>query len=136
MMNEEEYKKEIEKLCEHIVGDKVLLSNQYKKMMDEYFDQAVENFFDYLDNSSPWDIKRWIRDRVHAVIESLLSGDSSYLKDNLIISQYSFGKLQKVRIAIWESAGGEIANSAIAVLQKENDSLREELKYERKRRDY
>ena len=133
---DEATEKEIKSLCDKIIGGREIIEKKFSNMMNDFFDESWNNFIEYLENDSEINLSLCIKRRVDTLMEGLLSGDTKYLKDYKIISEYDFGRLKRIRLAIWESAGGEIADSTIDALTKENEELKKQLKNERRYRNY
>lgn len=119
---------QIDDLFSSMEKSKSGIEKKFKCLLQEFVEESWNNFDDYLTTDARYRYEHWIRQTCDEIIESLLSGETRWLKDQHIISEYTWEKLQKVRLKIWETAGGEIANCTINALQKEIEYLKEQNK--------
>lgn len=132
----ESIKKEINDMCLSLDKSKDLLNKKFKSIMEEFVNTSIDNFFYYLETDLEYGVDQWIRQTCDDIIVGLLSGDTKWLKHQNIISEYDWPKIDSVRQAIWKSAGGEIANSTIAALNKRVEQLEKDIKFYREMRSY
>lgn len=107
------------------------IEKKFKSLLEDFIQQSWNNFDEYLQNDARYGYERWIRQTCNEIIEGLLSGETKWLKNQNIISEYNWEKIQKIRLKIWETAGGEIANSTIKALQDEVERLKKDVKHYR-----
>jgi|GEM_PF-4688323 hypothetical protein len=128
--------KEIDDMCSSLEKGKESIEKRFKSILEEFINDSWNNFDDYLQNYSRYEYERMVRRDVDETIEGLLSGDTKWLKMQNIISEHTWEKVQKIRLAIWETAGGEIANSIIFSLKEEVEDLKKKLKWYSESRSY
>jgi hypothetical protein len=117
---------EIDDMFSSLEKSKNSIEKQFKNLLEDFISQSWNNFDYYLTTDARYNYESWIRKTCNDIVESLLSGETEWLKDQRIISEYGWEKLRKIRLKIWKEAGGEIANSTIAALLKENEELKRE----------
>ena len=122
---------EIDVMFTALENAKDSLSDKINGILTEFTDTALENFHYSIENNERWNLNQWVKQAVKDTVNGLLSGDTKYLKYTAIISEYSWDQLQAIRIACWNAAGGEMANSLVSALQKENEELKKTLQQER-----
>ena len=103
------------------------LKTKFEKLHEELVYDSFNNFFDSIQDSFRYDFERLINDKVQEVIEDLLIGKVSWLKDKSILSCYTLGKLKKVRMAIWKEANEELTDCVINDLQTKINELKRQL---------
>ncbi len=124
----EQISKELDDMVKSLEYGKELFRDKFKDLFEEFVRESYENFYSIIEGDTRYNFDRWIRETCDDIIMGLLSGDTQWLKQKAIISEYSWDKIQKIRLAIWEAAGGEIANSTIHALQKEVEELKKDNK--------
>ncbi|HLX55331.1 MAG TPA: hypothetical protein VKR58_15410 [Aquella sp.] len=123
-----EITKELNDMVNSLESAKEELNAKFNSVLEEYTSKAFENFYNIIEYDTRYNFERWIRSTCDNIIEGLLAGDMKYVEHANLFSDYDWEKLRKMRIAIWEVAGGELANATIASLLRENEKLKEEVK--------
>ena len=131
-----EISKELESMVDSLESAKDELRTKFNNIFNEFTSAAFDNFYSIIESDTRYNFSYWVRKTCDEIIEGLISGDLKYIAHANLISDYDWEKLRKMRLAIWETAGGEIANSTIASLLKENEVLKKELQYLRSDRRY
>jgi hypothetical protein len=108
---------------------KINLEKKFKSIHDEFIDEAFQNFHNEIEDNQRYIFERWIRQTCNSIIEGLLAGDTKWLKQQSIISEYHWDEIKKIRMAILKANGGEIENVVILSQQREIETLKERLKY-------
>lgn len=126
-----EITKEIEDMFNCIEGAKNELAKKFTSLMEEFTDTALQRFQDNIECNERYNYDRWIRDTCNSIVEGLLAGDTKWLKQQRIISEYTWEKLDAVRIAILKANGPEIENSVIKSQQEEIERLKKDVKFYR-----
>lgn len=124
----ENIKNEIDVMISSLESARDEMQKKFKSIFDEYVSESFDRFYNCIECDTRYNFDRWIRQTCDEIIEGLLAGDTKWLKHQNIISEYNWEKLNKVRIAIWEANGGEIANSLIAVQKNEIEELSKQIK--------
>ena len=118
---------EVDTMISALESAKTELEKKFKNVLGDYIDKAFEDFYNVIEWDTRYNFNAWISRVCNDIIEGLLAGDTKWLKHTRVISEYSWDRLQAVRIACWNAAGGEVANSLIAALVKENEELKKKL---------
>ena len=129
-----EITKEIDDMFDCIEGAKNELAKKFTSLMEEFTDTALQRFQDNIECNERYNYDRWIRDTCNSIVEGLLSGDTKWLREQRIISEYSWEKLQDVRMAILKASGVEIEASVIKSQQEEIERLKKDVKFYREMR--
>lgn len=119
---------EVDSMVKALESAKQDFHKKFKDIFDDYVDAAFTNFYNTIECDTRYSFERWIRQTCDEIIMGLLAGNTRWLKEQSIISEYSWEKLIKVRLAILKANGGEIENSTINSLQKEIEELKRENK--------
>ena len=122
-----EISKELESMVDSLESAKDELRTKFNNIFNEFTSAAFDNFYSIIESDTRYNFSYWVRKTCDEIIEGLISGDLKYIAHANLISDYDWEKLRKMRLAIWETAGGEIANATIASLLKENEALKKEV---------
>lgn len=123
-----EITKEIDHIFLSLEKSKTEIEKQFKSLLEDFTQEAWNNFDYYIESDARYNFDRWIRQTCNEIIEGLLSGDTRWLKQQAIISEYSWEKIQKIRLAIWNAAHEGITESMIHVHEKEVIELKNRIK--------
>ena len=124
----ENIKQEVDTMITSLESAKEEFDKKFRNIFDDYLSTAFSNFYDTIEFDTRYNFERWIRQTCDEIVMGLLAGDTRWLKHQSIISEYSWEKVNKVRLAILESAGKFIEDCVISVQQKEIEKLKEENK--------
>lgn len=103
------------------------IRKKYNSILDDLNCFAIEGFMDTVENDLTYHFERWIDREVKTVVEALISGDMSYVKRLSIVSQYSFGKLEQMRTAIYAAVKDDIYKNMIEKHKKEVIELKQRI---------
>lgn len=128
----ETVKNEIEIMVSALEQGKETISKKMKSILEEFTNEALENFDYYIEMEERYRYERWIRQTCDEIVSGLLAGDTRWLKNQNIISEYNWQKVQKIRLEILKSSGEEIKDCFINGLQEEIEQLKKDRDFYRK----
>ncbi len=123
----EKRKSEIDLLCESFVKSRSEIEEKFKSLIEDLLDKSWMNFYSFLEDDSAYCIDRWIRERADSIVQGILNGETKWLKDQKIISEYTWDRIHLIRMAVLESCGDDITKKLINDLKETIDDQKKEI---------
>jgi hypothetical protein len=123
---------EIDTMMTSLESAKEEFKKKFESLTDEMLDNAWSRFTDFIEIDSRYSFDRWIRETCNEIVGGLLAGETKWLKHQHIISEYSYDRVQKIRLAIWNAAKEGITDSLVNALQAEIGELHKQISYLRR----
>ena len=106
---------------------------QVDKFIDNVRDKIWSDFENFLIADNLENIKLALSRECKTIIEGFLCGDEELLKETGILSDYSYGRLHEVRLAIFKACGSELQKIIINKLEAQVAALQKDVDFYRNR---
>lgn len=105
-----------------------------EKFLDDVRGNLWGDFESYLIADNMENIRLAISRECQTIIEAFLCGDIEILKQTMILSDYTYGRLHEVRMAIFKVCGDDLQKSIVEELEDKINRLKKDVEFYRERR--
>ena len=123
----EDTSKAVEDIQAALLKGRDAIRMKYEDLLDDMHSTAMGYFMDTIENDFNYNCAKWISREVSSIVEGLISGNEECIERMGIVSEYTYGKRQEMRLAIYAAAKDDILTSALIDHKQKIDKLQTEL---------